>query len=61
MSRIASVKETGEELSEADWKRFEEAVETEIERRPKAEPYERNAQASEPSRAEQPGTSSREH
>ncbi|WP_158807528.1 hypothetical protein [Beijerinckia sp. L45] len=61
MSRIASVKETGEELSEAEWKRFEDAVESEVERRPKAEPYERGAQAAEPSRAEQSGTSSRGH
>jgi hypothetical protein len=45
MSRIASVKETGEELSQAEWKRFEDAVESEVEERPKAEPYERGAQA----------------
>jgi hypothetical protein len=50
MSRIASVKETGEELSQAEWKRFEDAVESEVEERPKAEPYERGAQAAEPAR-----------
>jgi hypothetical protein len=61
MSRIASVKETGEEVSQADWKRFEDAVISEVERRPKAEPYERGAQAAEPPRSEQPGTSSRDH
>ncbi len=33
MSRIASVKETGEEVSQADWDRFEEAVQTEVARR----------------------------
>lgn len=59
MSRIASVKETGEEVSQADWKRFEDAVESDVERRPKAEPYERGEEAAEPTRAEQPGTSSR--
>ena len=50
MSRIASVKETGEELSQAEWRRFEAAVESEVEQRPKAEPYERGVQAAEPAR-----------
>lgn len=34
MSRIASVKETGEEVSQADWQRFEQAVLTEAAERP---------------------------
>ena len=38
MSRIASVKETGEELSQAEWKRFEEAVAKEVKDRPDGEP-----------------------
>lgn len=38
MSRIASVKETGEEVSQADWTRFEQAVQAEVDRRPEAEP-----------------------
>ena len=33
MSRIASVKETGEEISQTDWTRFERAVRTEVEER----------------------------
>ena len=45
MSRIASVKETGEELSPAEWERFEEAVAAEVETRPEAEPYGRDALA----------------
>ena len=43
MSRIASVKETGEELSQAEWKRFEEAVASEVEGRPDQEPNTRAA------------------
>ena len=44
MSRIASVKETGEELSQAEWERFEQAVETAVQRRPKSEPREHDAE-----------------
>ena len=33
MSRAASVKETGEEVSQADWQRFERAVQTEVAQR----------------------------
>ena len=38
MSRIASVKETGEEVSQADWKLFEQAVQVEVDERPKIKP-----------------------
>lgn len=47
-ARKASIKETGEELSQEDWKRFDRAVETEEKRRPRTEPYERDEVAREP-------------
>ena len=50
MSRIASVKETGEELSPAEWRRFEEAVAAELQERVSDEPYARNSEAREPKR-----------
>ncbi len=33
MARIASVKETGEEVSQAEWMQFEQAVRVEVESR----------------------------
>lgn len=40
--RKASIKETGEELSQADWERFDAAVAKDKAERSKAEPYERD-------------------
>ncbi len=44
MSRIASVKESGEEISQTDWKRFERAVKTEVEQRECDPPVQGTAQ-----------------
>ena len=38
MSRIASIKETGEEISQADWERFDAAVAREKAERPVVKP-----------------------
>lgn len=46
--RKASIKETGEELSQEQWARFDAAVADEKARRPKAEPFERNASIRDP-------------
>ena len=47
-TRKASIKETGEELSPADWERFDAAIAAIKAERPKAEPYERDAIARDP-------------
>ena len=46
--RKASIKETGEELSQEEWAAFDAAVAEEKARRPKAEPYERGSADKEP-------------
>jgi hypothetical protein len=48
MTRIASIKETGEEISQADWDRFDAAVAEEKAKRSRREPYERGEAAHEP-------------
>ena len=53
-SRKASIKETGEELSAAEWERFDAAVAAVQAERPKAEPYERAAVARDPITSDDP-------
>ena len=48
MTRKASIKETGEELSQAEWERFDAAVAEEKAKRPQGEPYERDSSVSDP-------------
>ena len=48
MTRKASIKETGEEISQAEWERFDAAVAEEKAKRPAAEPYERDATETDP-------------
>jgi hypothetical protein len=46
MSRIATVKETGLELSQEEWMRFEEAVAASLHGRPEPWPFARSFKAS---------------
>ncbi len=48
MSRIASVKETGEEISQTDWQRFERAVQSEVAHRERPVPAQAAAAQSRP-------------
>lgn len=47
-TRKASIKETGEEISQADWERFDAAVAREKAKRPESEPFARDEAAAEP-------------
>lgn len=55
MTRKASIKETGEELSQAEWERFDAAVADEKAQRPKRQPSERDEAAREPQPADRAG------
>ena len=48
MTRKASIKETGEEVSQTEWERFDAAVADEKARRPKGQPSERDEAEHEP-------------
>ena len=48
MTRKASIKETGEEISQAEWERFDAAVAEEKAKRPEGEPHDRDSSVAEP-------------
>ena len=48
MARKASIKETGEELTPAEWERFDAAVAEEKAKRPRNPPYERDSSVTDP-------------
>ena len=48
MTRKASIKESGEEITQAEWERFDAAVAAEKAKRPRTEPYERDSSVADP-------------
>ena len=48
MTRKASIKESGEELSQEEWDRFDAAVAEEKANRPEGEPHERDSAVADP-------------